>query len=258
MKLTSGTAEKDGIELALRNPYHFSATNSKILSWQGCELAIEGECASEAITQPPNPAVNPATSYLNLHMALSDMRAAAEQSRIEGPRVLIAGPAGAGKTTLVRTLAAYATRQGDQPLVVNTDPRDSMLSLPGTLSASVFATVMDPEAADAWGSTPTSGPSLVPVKLPLVYLYGRERADENDENGQMYKQLISKMAEAVSGRLSEDLDVRKSGVVVDTMAINQESENDLDLLCHVVDELSGLFNSTTGTTLVLSHDRVTD
>lgn len=163
------------------------------------------------------------------------MRLAARRERREGPRVLIAGPSNTGKTTLTKTLASYATRKGDQPLVVNVDPKEGMLSLPGTLSASVFATVMDPEAPDGWGSTPTSGPSSVPVKLPLVYLYGRQNSEEEPE---FYSELVSKLAGGVSGRLSEDDEVRSSGVIVDTMGVSEKNKAGIGLLAHIVDEFS--------------------
>lgn len=163
------------------------------------------------------------------------MRTAAVYERREGPRVLIAGPPTTGKTTLVRTLASYATRQGFEPIVVNADPKEGMLSLPGTLSASVFATVMDPEAVDGWGTTPTSGPSTVPVKLPLVYYYGRNLPDDDPE---FYRELTSKIAGTVSGRLSEDDAVRSSGVIVDSMGVSEKSKIGEDLLAHIVDELS--------------------
>lgn len=238
LKVLSGTAEKDGVELAARHAYKFSGIKSKILTWHGCELQVEGRCEAEAVAEYPQPTANPATSYVNLHARLSEMRAAAASQRREGPRILVAGPPSCGKTTLVRTLTSYATRQGHQPIVVNADPSEGMLSLAGTLSASVFATVMDAEAVDGWGSTPTSGPSTVPVKLPLVYYYGRESAEEDAE---VYRELIGKLAGAVSGRLSDDADVKSSGVIVDTMGVNNASSRGLDLLAHVVDELSGTF-----------------
>ncbi len=157
--------------------------------------------------------------------------------------MLITGHSGAGKTALTRTLTSYATRQGEQPLTVNTDPRDGMLSLPGTLSAAVFATVMDPEARDGWGGTPTSGPSVVPVKLPLVYFYGRADAEEEPD---FYKALVSRLAGAVSGRLSEDVDVRSSGVLVDGTGLSEDNTVAMDLLAHVVDELSSTLAQDSG------------
>lgn len=153
-----------------------------------------------------------------------------------------------GKTMMARTLTAYATRRGEQPLVVNTDPEDGMLTLPGSLSAAVFATIMDVEAADGWGTTPASGPSAVPVKLPLAYSLGRRRwrtevgkeewkAEGSADADGLCKELVSRLAGKVSKRLSEDEAVKKAGVVVDTAA--SDAQQDAEMLGHIVDEFSG-------------------
>ncbi|KAH7324695.1 Pre-mRNA cleavage complex II protein Clp1-domain-containing protein [Stachybotrys elegans] len=235
LKVLSGTAEKDGVELAQRSAYSFAGIKSKILTWHGCELEVEGRCDDDFTAEYTNPIANPATSYLNLHARLVEMRIAAARERREGPRVLIAGPSTTGKTTLARTLTSYATRQGYQPLMVNTDPDEGMLSFPGTLSAAVFATIIDPEAVTGWGSTPTSGPSTVPVKLPLVYYYGRKSSEEDPD---FYRELVSRLAGTVSGRLSDDEAVKSSGLIVDTMPISEKGGIGLDLIAHMVDELS--------------------
>ncbi|KAF4973903.1 hypothetical protein FZEAL_9129 [Fusarium zealandicum] len=235
VKVLSGTAEKDGVELALRNAYTFSGVKSKILTWHGCELEIDGRCDSESVAEYANPTESPANAHLNLHGQLNDMRQAAAREGREGPRVLITGASNSGKTTLAKTLTSYATRQGYQPLVVNADPKEGLLSLPGTLSASVLATVMDPEAADGWGSTPTSGPSSVPVKLPLVFYYGLTSPDEDPD---FYRELVSKLAGSVSGRLSEDESVRSSGVIIDGTSLPEQSQDGGDPIAHIVDEFS--------------------
>lgn len=235
LKVVSGTAEKDGVELAPRNAYTLSGAKSKIVTWHGCELEVEGRCDDDFVAEYATPAANPANAVVNLHARLGEMRAAAARLGRQGPRVLVAGPPNMGKTTLARTLTSYATRQGLQPVAVNVNPREGMLSLPGTLSASVLATVIDPEAADGWGSTPTSGPSSVPVKLPLVYYYGCGSAEEDAD---FYRELVSRVAGSVTGRLSEDVAVRSSGIIVDSMGISEKSKLGLDLLAHVVDELS--------------------
>lgn len=223
------------MELALRNAYSFSGIKSKILTWHGCELEVEGRTDDDFVAEYATPTANTANAHVNLHARLNEMRNTAARERREGPRVLIAGPPTTGKTTLARTLTSYATRQGFEPIVVNADPKEGMLSLPGTLSASVFATVMDPEAVDGWGTTPTSGPSTVPVKLPLVYYYGRNSPEDDPE---FYRELTSKIAGTVSGRLSEDEGVKSSGVIVDSMGVSEKSKIGEDLLAHVVDELS--------------------
>lgn len=150
---------------------------------------------------------------------------------------MITGEKSAGKTTVGRTLTSYATRQAYQPLVVNMDPAEGMFTLPGSLSAAVCATILDPEAVDGWGSTPTSGPSSVPVKLPLVQYYGR-RSPEEDPDG--YREVVSRLAGSVSSRLSEDDEVRRSGVIMDGTTLGEKDEG-MDMLAHVVDEFSGTF-----------------
>ncbi|KAM3512390.1 hypothetical protein MY11210_003956 [Beauveria gryllotalpidicola] len=236
VKLLSGTAEKDGVELAPRSVYKFCGpVHGKLLTWHGCDIELDGRTEHDATASFATLTENPAASHLNLHAQLAEMRRAAGRAGREGPRVLVAGGRATGKTTLVRTLASYATRQGAQPLVVNADPGEGMLSLAGTLSAGVFATVMDPLAADGWGGTPTSGPSTVPVKLPLVYYYGRESAEADPE---VYKRLFGRLADGVSAKLSEDPDVKAAGVLVDSMGVDAGSARGLELLAHIVDELS--------------------
>ncbi|KYK61330.1 hypothetical protein DCS_02472 [Drechmeria coniospora] len=236
LKLLTGTAEKDGVELAPRNGYRLAGgIKSRILTWHGCELELEGRCDEESTAEYATATANPAMAHINLHARLAELRAAAARDGREGPRVLVAGPSSVGKTTLARTLTSYATRTGSQPITVNADPAEGMLSFPGTLSASVFATILDAEALDGWGGTPTSGPSTVPVKLPLVHHFGRRKAEDEPT---LYKDLVSKLASSVSGRLTEDSLVRTSGVIVDSMGVSEESKLGLDLLAHIVEELS--------------------
>jgi polyribonucleotide 5'-hydroxyl-kinase len=179
-------------------------------------------------------------SYLNLHFLLDGLRRDARAKGATGPRVLIAGANDVGKTTLARTLAALAVKSGAQPVVANTDPREGMLSLPGTLTAAVYATIMDldGEGTHGWGGTPTSGPSGVPVKLPIVQYYGRQNATEDIE---LYKELVSKLAGTATARMSGDVDVECSGMIIDTPGISvsgQIEAGTLDALTHVVDEFS--------------------
>ncbi|KAK1712897.1 pre-mRNA cleavage complex II protein Clp1 [Colletotrichum acutatum] len=235
LKLLSGTAEKDGTELALQHIYTFAGTRSKILTLQGCELEIEGVLADESVAEYPKPQDSPSNSVLNLHFQLTAMRQRAAAERREGPRIAVCGPPTTGKTSLTRTLTSYAARVGAQPLVVNTDPKEGMLSLPGTLSASVVGSLLDVEAVDGWGTTPTSGPSQVPVKLPLVYYYGHASSEEDPAK---YKELVSKMAATVTSRLGQDPEVKGSGMIIDTQAVTETNQVGMENFVHVVEELS--------------------
>lgn len=181
-------------------------------------------------------------SYQNLHLLLQGLRSEAGPGKkyTTGPRIMIAGPHSVGKTTLARTLTAYAVKNGGQPLVVNTDPREGMLSLPGTLTGAVFAALLDidGEGTNGWGGTPTSGPSAVPVKLPIVYYYGHQHATDDT---QLYKDVVSSLASAVTSRMSANSAVKNSGLIIDTPAIHgtgKLAEQEIDALEHIVDEFS--------------------
>lgn len=161
-------------------------------------------------------------AYANLHFALEKRRIEVTSSNTNanttnnsnngsGPRVMIIGPDDAGKTSLIKLLTGYAIRQGRKPCVVNLDPREGVLSLPGTLTATSFSTLLDVE--EGFGTSPTSGPSPIPVKLPLVYYFG---SDTPEANPRLYKKLAARLALAVTSRLAEDADSAVGGALVDT------------------------------------------
>ncbi|KAJ1333240.1 polyribonucleotide 5'-hydroxyl-kinase [Microdochium nivale] len=241
IRLASGTAEKDGTELAPGTTYTFAATKSKINTWHGCTIDVACPRGTfDAYTAEPTAAdQTPSVSHVNLHFKLEGLRSAAASAAAGadaamGPRVLVVGPPGSGKTSLVRTLTGWATRMGRQPMVVSTDPSEGMLALPGTLSAAVFATLMD--ITTEWGSTPTSGPSPIPVKLPLSHYYGLERPEANPK---LYRRVCSSLSVSATARFSDDPDVRASGMLIDTPGIASTGGSvGYDLLAHVVAEFS--------------------
>ncbi|KAF8417046.1 Pre-mRNA cleavage complex II protein Clp1-domain-containing protein [Tirmania nivea] len=232
VKILSGTAEIFGTELPLGHKYTFAGTKLSIYTHHGCELECRGSPSVEYTAEE-----TPIPTYTNLHFALSKLRLQASEQNANsaphtpptvGPRVMIIGPLDAGKTSLIKFLTGYAIREGGKPCIVNLDPREGVLSLPGTLTATTFSTIMDVE--EGFGTSPTSGPSLVPVKLPLVYYYGFESPEANPR---LYKKLVSRMALAVMSRLGEDNDAQSSGLLIDT-PLQFSTPQNYDLIQHAV------------------------
>ncbi|KAE8149157.1 putative mRNA cleavage factor complex II protein Clp1 [Aspergillus avenaceus] len=256
VKLLAGTAELFGTELAPSQTYTFSGTKGAIYTWNGCTLEVGAGDASPAVDGLAPGGVNgtktrgfgaggcqseytaeetPMVEYANIHFALETLRQEAKATGKDGPRVLILGPENAGKTSVSKILTAYATKMERQPIVVNLDPNEGMLSVPGTLTATAFRTMIDVE--DGWGSSPMSGPSAVPVKLPLVYFYPMQNPLEAE--GSVYRSIISRLALSVMGRMAEDEEARETGIIVDTPGIlSQSKAGALETINHIVTEFS--------------------
>lgn len=176
--------------------------------------------------------------YTNVHFALEGLRAEAKASGKDGPRVLILGPEDAGKTSLSKILTGYAVKVGREPIVVNLDPTEGMLSVPGTMTATAFRAMLDVE--EGWGNSPMSGPSAVPVKLPLVYFY--PMANPLEAEGTVFRPIVSRLALSVMGRMAEDEDARETGIIVDTPGIlSQSRAGALEMINHIVTEFSSMF-----------------
>jgi polyribonucleotide 5'-hydroxyl-kinase len=225
----SGNAELFGTELAPSQSYTFTATKAAIYTWQGCRIEVTGQCQVEYTAEE-----TPMISYANAHFALENLRQISQQNGKEGPRVLVVGPENAGKTTLVKILTAYGTKAGKQPLIVNLDTREGLLSVPGSLTATSFASIIDVE--DGWGSTPTSGPSPVPVKLPLVYYYPLPSPEEYPK---LFKPICTRLALAVTSKLADDPETKKAGCILDTSGIISQGKGGYDIIQHMVSEFSG-------------------
>lgn len=118
-------------------------------------------------------------------------------------------------------------------MVINLDPRQGMLSVPGSFSAAVYSSIVDIE--EGWGSSPISGPSPIPVKMPLVYHYGLK----DPEEGKVFKPLVTRMALAVTSRLEEDKLSKQAGFIIDSSgAISQGRNGVYDNIEHIVSEFS--------------------
>lgn len=208
-----------------------STASGRVGSGGGGGGGSGGGCQSEYVAEE-----TPMVEYSNVHFGLETLRTEARNgSGKDGPRVLILGPENAGKTTLTKILTGYATKMDRQPIVVNLDPKEGMLSVPGTLTATAFRSMIDIE--EGWGSSPMSGPSPIPVKLPLVYFHPMKSPLEAD--GNVFKPIVSRLALSVTARMAEDDDAREAGIIVDTAGIlGQGSPKALELIQHIVTEFS--------------------
>ncbi|PVI03562.1 Clp1-domain-containing protein [Periconia macrospinosa] len=228
IKLVSGTAEYFGTELAPSQTYTFQGAKGAVFTWHGCRLEVGGDPESEYVAEETQ-----MMTCANTHFALEHLRDAAIQSDELGPRILVVGPENAGKTSLVKTLAAYAVKTHRQPIVVNLDPRQGMLSVPGSLTAAAFSSLADIQ--EGWGTSPISGPSPIPVKMPLVYHYGLK----DPEEGKLFKPLVTRMGLAVTSRLVEDKATRHTGFIIDSPgAISQGKAGAYENIEHIISEFS--------------------
>ncbi|KAL9072516.1 MAG: hypothetical protein Q9161_003528 [Pseudevernia consocians] len=228
VRLLSGSAELFGTELPIKQAYTFTGTKAAIYTWHGCRIEVVGDCQVDYIAEE-----TPMMIYANLHFALENLRDTANSEGRDGPRVLIVGSENAGKTSLVKILTAYATKVGRQPVVVNLDTKESMLSIPGTLSATTFTSVMDVE--NGWGSSPMNGPSQVPVKLPLVYHMGLANPEDKIL---IYKPVVTRLALSVMNRLQDDGEAKETGVIIDTPGVISQGKGGYEMIQHIVSEFS--------------------
>ncbi|KAH9827939.1 hypothetical protein Tdes44962_MAKER02693 [Teratosphaeria destructans] len=227
IKLMSGNAELFGIELAPGQLYDLSGTKGAIFTWQGCQLEVTGEADSEYKAEETDYAVE----WLNLHGMLETARD--DASHDGGPRVLVVGPDSAGKSSLVRTVAAWAVKVGRTPTIVNLDSRDGLLSPPSSLTAVTLGSQMDLESG--YGISPISGTTVTPIKTPVVYHVPHKSATEKPD---IFKALVTRLALTVTNKLEADPDAKRSGIIIDTPGSLNDPKSNYDLINHIISEFS--------------------
>ena len=253
IKVTSGNAEIFGTELATGNEYNFpTGAKGAVFTWNGAEIEVQGEVESEFVAEETS-----MVEAANVHFALESLRSQfdspsnfppSSSTDSVGPRVLVLGGKDSGKTSLCKTLTAYATRLGRQPVVVNIDPDQGHASIPGALTATVTARLLDPTSGSGWGSSGITGPSPVQTQMPLAYFYGmaglRDSAptpaggrDLPGSRRAVWRALATRMALAATSRMEEDHAARAAGCIIDTPAALADKKC-YDLVEHVISEFS--------------------
>ncbi|KAJ3331046.1 hypothetical protein HDU76_004213 [Blyttiomyces sp. JEL0837] len=145
-------------------------------------------------------------SYLNVHLALEAMRDDSAKNGAHGPKVMIVGPADVGKSALSKILLNYAIKCERKPVFMDIDTNEGSVTMPGSMTASVFSRNIDVE--EEFGGTPVSTGST-----PLVYYYGYSSPTEK---AKLYSRLVTKLAEVVGRKYDSDPDVRGAGIVINT------------------------------------------
>ncbi|KAF1347786.1 Pre-mRNA cleavage complex II protein Clp1-domain-containing protein [Delphinella strobiligena] len=232
IRLLRGTAELFGTELAPSNTHAFGGgTKAAVFTWHGCVLEVQGEAESEYVGSETDAMVE----WMNVHGMLETLRgyASAGVEGDGGPRVLVVGPDHSGKTSLVKSLTAWALRAERTPTVVNLDPREGLLSVPSSLTAVTMGSMMDIE--EGWGTSPISGPSNNPVKTPLVYHFPFASPEDN---ANMFKPIVTRAALAVTSRLEEDKEAKDSGIIIDTPGSLNQPRGNYDNITHIISEFS--------------------
>ncbi|KAK5107889.1 hypothetical protein LTR62_000599 [Meristemomyces frigidus] len=229
LRLLGGHAELFGVELATNQPYDLSGVQGAIFTWQGCQLEITGEAESEYAAEE----TEYATEWLNLHGMLETLRS---ERPSDGPRMLVVGSDNTGKSSLIRSVAAWGVKAGRTPTVVNLDPRQGLLAPPSSLSAVTLGSQMEVETG--FGIAPTSGPTSMPVKTPLIYHYPYASPTDRPD---VYKALATRLALSTTSKLEEDVTAKQSGLMVDTpgsLGLTDGKGNISEILHHLISEFS--------------------
>lgn len=227
--VVEGVAEIFGTELAPQVQYKFSGVKLAIyapLAPVTLEYTIATSTEQHRMTHGDDdvveylsnettmtPVTNLALYLETLRQKANDGNARGASPRLRGPRVLLLGPHGAGKTAVAKTLVSYAVKMGLTPVLVNLNPRDGVFLVPGSLTATTINDALDVEAAGGWGFTPTLGSLPHNPKQPLVKNFGFSTMADNRE---LYNYQTLKLGVAVMLRLEHDPRTASAGVVIDT------------------------------------------
>lgn len=229
LTVVRGNAEIFGVELVCNKTYTFTDDNIAIFSWYGCEIETTSDKATVYVADS-----TPMVSYVNTHMQLEAKRDVALANGESGPRVLVAGPPDHGKSATCRILSAYACRLDRNPLFIDLDVGQTTV-VPGSLCAIPL---------HKYKLNVNKGFEDDSLS-PLVSFFGHSSPKENID---LYKMMVSNMAEKVNNKLGNDAELRSAGFFVNTTGyVDGEG---FDLLKHCIDAFA------IDIVLVMGHDRL--
>ena len=249
LTLLQGSAELWGVELASNTPYTLAADSGglkiAIFTWHGCVIDVLSPDGSlEMAYTSDETSSNVAT--VNTHAQLEALRdeAALGGGGGEGPRVLVVGPTESGKSSLAKTLVAYAVKLGRTPVWVDLDPNDNAISVPGTLAACVMGGDATGEAVvETYATTGLPVTQQQQQAQPLVLWHGGTELSPD-----LFQAQVAALGRKIDQRLQHDDWARASGLIVNTNGwILDEG---FQLLLHAVTALR------ITVVLVIGHDRL--
>ena len=225
LTLVSGQAEVFGAEMVAQRGYSFSGTQQAIFTWSGCTLDVEGMCGHSYIASE-----TPMASYLQLHGELDARRGAARATGAEGPRLLVAGPADTGKSSVSRLLSNYLVRSGHAGTLIDLDLDEGALLVPGTIAAVPLSRPLEIERGTE-------------DLAPLAYWVGHTAVAEHVA---LVRLLSSNLARAVRARHDAGPAARAGGVVVNSsgvvdgggyeLLLHQAAALDVDVIAVIGDD----------------------
>jgi polyribonucleotide 5'-hydroxyl-kinase len=237
--LQQGSCELYGVELALNREYVLSDGGLKLalFTWYGCVLDISCESSQLEICYTADASETSCNiAFVNTHAQLEARRDEAAVSGGSGPRVLIVGPPESGKSSLAKILTAYACKLGRTPLLVDLDPADNMVSVPGTLAVCP----MNRDAITVESYATTGIPPGTASPLTLWHGSGSQLQSE------LFTAQVRALGHKINQRLQADDWERSSGLIVNTHGGDQAHE----LLLETIQALQ------ITVVLVLGHDRL--
>lgn len=225
--LLNGNAEIFGMELVPNREYTFTDDNIAIFTWYGCVIEASGEKSTMYVADS-----TPMVAYVNTHMQLEARRDVALANGESGPRVLIAGPSDHGKSTTCRILSSYACRLDRTPIFIDLDVGQTSV-MPGSVCAMPLHKFK------------LAGKGLNTLSSVLALYFGHTSPKDNVD---LYKSMVTNLAEKVNLKLANDMDARSSGIFVNTTGfIDGEG---FDVLKHCIEAFS------IDIVLVMGHDRL--
>ena len=236
--LQKGSCELWGCELALGKAYEIAngGIQFALFTWHGCTVDVGGNVDIAYISDETDANV----AFVNTHAQLEALRDDALSSGGQGPRVMVVGPPESGKSSLCKTLVAYACKVGRTPLWVDLDPHDNAISVPGTLTvAPMMSTAVTVETYATCGIPPNS-------VHPLVLWHGTSK--ETTLSVDLFQAQVDRLAASINARFNEDEQARSSGIIVNTNGWIQD--DGYKLLLHAAEALD------ISVILILGHDRL--